>query len=50
MTPEERLKLRIHNLCSGKYDTMTGAQLRELFKREDAEDVTDRIREALKRE
>lgn len=45
---EERMKLRIHNLCTGKYDNMTGAQIRELFKREDAEELTKHIREALR--
>jgi len=47
MTPEERLKLRIHNLYIGKYDNMTGAQIRELFRREDAEEITEQLREAL---
>ena len=47
MTPEERLKLRLHNLYSGKYDKMTGAQIRNLFRREDADDVVEKMREVL---
>ena len=41
------LMLRMRNLYDGKYDSLTGAQIRELFRREDAERVAELMHEML---